>query len=99
MHGGSGTPGHYFNSAVKIGVSKVNINTDMRIAYRQTLEKVLEENKSEFAVVKLMDTVIDAVQAVVEEKMDMFNAAGKSNRHRTSSDASGNKVIDEDAFN
>lgn len=78
LHGGSGTPGHYFGSAVKIGVNKVNINTDMRIAYRNTLEKVLQENKSEFAVVKLMDQVIDAVQLVVEEKIDMFNAAGKS---------------------
>lgn len=78
LHGGSGTPGHYFKNAVKIGVSKVNINTDLRIAYRKTLEKVLKENPTEYAVVKLMDTVIDSVQAVVEEKIDMFNSAGKA---------------------
>lgn len=78
LHGGSGTPAHYFQSAVQIGVSKVNINSDMRKAYRTTLEKVLKENPTEFAVVKLMDQVIDAVQAVVESKIDMFNAAGKS---------------------
>ncbi len=78
LHGGSGTPGHYFRDAVKIGVSKVNINSDMRIAYRKTLERVLAENKSEYAVVKLMDEVIGAVQAVVEEKIDMFNSTGKA---------------------
>jgi len=78
LHGGSGTPGHYFVDAVKIGVSKININTDMRVAYRKTLEKVLAENKTEFAVIKLMDKVIDAVQAVVESKIDMFNSAGKA---------------------
>lgn len=78
LHGGSGTPGHYFVDAVKIGVTKVNINTDMRIAYRKTLEKVLKEEPGEYAVVKLMDKVIDAVQAVVEAKIDMFNAAGKA---------------------
>lgn len=78
LHGGSGTPEHYFIDAVKIGVSKVNINTDMRIAYRKTLEKVLADNPSEYAVVKLMDTVIEAVQAVVESKIDMFNSAGKA---------------------
>lgn len=78
LHGGSGTPGHYFEDAVRIGVSKVNINTDMRMAFRKTLEKVLKQNPSEFAVVKLMDEVIDAVQAVVESKIDMFNAAGKA---------------------
>lgn len=78
LHGGSGTPEHYFIEAVKIGVTKVNINSDMRIAYRKTLEKVLKENPSEFAVIKLMDEVIDAVQAVVESKIDMFNSTGKA---------------------
>lgn len=78
LHGGSGTPGHYFAGAVKVGVSKININSDMRVAYRDTLEKVLKENPTEYAVVKLMDRVIDSVQAVVEEKIDMFNAAGKA---------------------
>lgn len=78
LHGGSDTPGHYFEDAVKVGVQKININSDMRFAYRTTLERVLEENKSEFAVVKLMDDVITAVQEVVESKIDMFNAAGKA---------------------
>lgn len=78
LHGGSGTPGHYFADAVKIGVSKINVNSDLRIAYRDTLVKVLRENPDEFAVVKLMDEVIAAVQAVVEEKIDMFGSAGKA---------------------
>lgn len=78
LHGGSGTPPHYFVEAVKIGVTKININSDMRMAYRTTLEKVLAENRSEYAVVKLMDDVIAAVQAVVESKIDTFNSAGKA---------------------
>jgi len=78
LHGGSGTPGHYFVDAVKAGVTKININSDMRVAYRKTLERVLAENKTEYAVVKLMEEVINAVQKVVEEKIDMFNAAGKA---------------------
>jgi fructose-bisphosphate aldolase class II len=78
LHGGSGTPGHYFNEAVKMGVTKVNINSDMRKAYRTTLEKALKDNPTEYAVVKLMDQVIAAVQAVVESKIDMFNAANQS---------------------
>jgi len=80
LHGGSGTPLHYFVSAVEIGVTKVNINSDMRVAYRKTLERVLAENPSEFAVVKLMDTVISEVQAVVESKIDAFNSIGKMTR-------------------
>jgi fructose-bisphosphate aldolase class II len=78
LHGGSGTPLHYFEEAVKIGVTKININTDMRIAFRTAVEKVLKENPDEFALVKLMDEVKDAVQVVVEEKLQAFNAAGKA---------------------
>lgn len=78
LHGGSGTPGHYFIDAVKIGVSKININSDMRVAYRNTLERVLRENPTEYAVVKLMDQVINAVQEVVEEKLEMFNSSNKA---------------------
>jgi fructose-bisphosphate aldolase class II len=79
LHGGSGTPGHYFRDAVKIGVSKININSDMRFAYRTALEKVLAENPTEYAVAKLIGKeVIPAVQAVVESKIEDFGSAGKA---------------------
>jgi len=78
LHGGSGTPGHYFEKAVLIGVQKVNINSDMRIAYRSTLEKVLRENPDEVAILKINQEVYDAVQAVVEEKIRHFNSIGKA---------------------
>ncbi|HSH55358.1 MAG TPA: class II fructose-bisphosphate aldolase, partial [Candidatus Limnocylindrales bacterium] len=78
LHGGSGTPGHYFIDAVKIGVTKININSDMRYAYRKTLEKALANDPTEFAVVKLMPQVITAVQQVVESKIDTFNSTGKA---------------------
>ncbi len=79
LHGGSDTPGHYFKDAVVIGITKVNINSDMRFAYRTTLEKVLQENPEEYSVAKLISKeVVAAVQEVVEEKIDNFNSAGKA---------------------
>lgn len=78
LHGGSGTPLHFFEDAAKIGVSKININSDMRFAFRKTLEKVLAEHPDEYAVVKLMPEVYEAVQAVVEEKIQAFGSAGKA---------------------
>lgn len=78
LHGGSGTPLHYFEDASKMGVGKININTDMRVAFRETLEKVLRENPDEYAVVKLMPQVYGAVQVVVEEKIVAFGSKGKA---------------------
>jgi len=79
LHGGSDTPGHYFVSAVQIGVTKVNINSDMRYAYRTSLEKVLNDEPDEFSVAKLISkSVVPEVQKVVESKLADFNSAGKA---------------------
>lgn len=78
LHGGSGTPLHFFEEAAKIGVSKVNINSDLRYTFRTTLEKVLADNPDQFAVVKIMEPVRQAVQAVVEEKIAAFGSADKA---------------------
>lgn len=79
LHGGSGTPGHYFRDAVAIGVTKININSDMRYAYRTALEKVLADNPHEYSVSKLISKqVVAAVQEVVESKLVDFNSAGKA---------------------
>lgn len=79
LHGGSDTPSEYFKEAVKIGVTKININSDMRYAYRTSLEKILKEQPEEYSVAKLIaKDVVGAVQEVVESKIDDFNSAGKA---------------------
>lgn len=78
LHGGSGTPPEYFKQAIEVGVSKVNINSDMRYAFRTELENQLKNNPDEYAIVKLIKPVEDAVQKVVEEKIEMFGSAGKA---------------------
>lgn len=50
----------------------------MRVAFRDTLEKVLRENPDEYAVVKLMPKVYEEVQKVVEAKIAAFGSAGKA---------------------
>jgi fructose-bisphosphate aldolase class II len=78
LHGGSDTPLHFFTDAAKIGVSKVNINSDLRFAYRTGLEKTLADNPEQFAVVKIMEPVRQAIQAVVEEKIKSLGSEGKA---------------------
>jgi fructose-bisphosphate aldolase class II len=78
LHGGSGTPGHYFQSAARIGVNKININSDLRYAYRTTLEGQLAAHPDEYAIVKLIAPVIASVQAVVEQHIDLFGSTGKT---------------------
>lgn len=78
LHGGSGTPLFYFEEAAKLGVSKININTDVRVAHRRSLEQALKNNPDEYSVMKLMKTVEAATQKVIEEKIKAFGSAGKA---------------------
>ena len=80
LHGGSGTPEDQFRGAVARGVSKININSELRQAYRTALEQQLAAHPDEFAIVRLMGPVIDAVRLVVERKMDVFGSAGRALR-------------------
>lgn len=77
LHGGSGIPAEEIKKAIKIGkLVKINVSTELRVAYRQALEKVLAESE-EVAPYKLLEPVVEAVQKVVEEKIRIFGSAGK----------------------
>lgn len=78
MHGGSGTKPADFKRAIAMGIVKINISTDLRIAYTTTLRRVLADNKNEVTPYKLMPPVLEAVQRVVEEKIRLFGSTGKA---------------------
>jgi fructose/tagatose bisphosphate aldolase len=56
------------------------VNSDLRYAYRATLERQLRDHPEEYAIVKLSGPVIRAVQDVVEEHIDLYGSAGKAHR-------------------
>lgn len=77
LHGGSGLLVEDVKKAVEVGrVVKININTELRVAYRQTLENVLR-GSDEVAIYKIMPPVIAAVQKIVEEKIQLFGSSAK----------------------
>jgi len=77
LHGGSGTLEEDIKKAVELGIVKVNINTELRLAYTNTLKKVLEENPKEIRPYKQLPEAIEAVQKVVEAKIQLFGSDNK----------------------
>lgn len=71
LHGGSGVENADIRKASCI-VNKINVNTELRIAYKETLENVLRGTE-DLAIYKIMPPVIAAVKKVVEEKIDLFS--------------------------
>lgn len=79
IHGGSGIPESEVKKAIKVGgFAKVNINTEMRRAFRDSLEEVLKDDPDQMAMYKLMPPVIDEVKEVVSRKIDTFGSGGKA---------------------
>ena len=78
LHGSSGTPDYYLQEAARIGVSKINLNSDLRYAYRTQLESELKDHPDEYAIVKLIEPVIQSVQDVVEERIDLLGSGGRA---------------------
>ena len=73
LHGGSGIETDQLKQGIENGIVKVNINTELRIAYRETLENVLRGNPDEYAMYKLLPPIIEEVARVVSEKIKVFN--------------------------
>lgn len=77
LHGGSDMREEQVRQAIARGVVKINVNSELRLAFRTTLEKVLTENK-ELAIYKIMPPVIAAVSKVVETKITLFGSANQA---------------------
>ena len=77
LHGGSGTLDNDIKKAIKLGVNKININTELRIAYSDELEETIKEHPDEVKPYKILAPAVEAMKKVVEEKIDLFGSSGK----------------------
>lgn len=74
LHGGSGTPRQDIVKAIKLGIVKVNINTELRVAFAKSLKRELGD---EIAPYKYLAKPIAAVQKIVEDKIKLFKSNNK----------------------
>jgi len=77
LHGGSGINDGDVRQAVKSNIVKVNVNSELRIAYKMSLQESLNSS-NEVAIYKLTPPAIKAVQDVVERKIRLFGSDGKA---------------------
>ncbi len=73
LHGGSGDSESDLMKAIDSGIGIVHINTELRVAYRNALKLFLQDNPDEVAPYKFSKPALQAMQAVVEKKLSIFN--------------------------
>lgn len=77
LHGGSGTPEEDIKKAIELGIIKININTEIRLAFASVLKKSLQENPDEITPYKYLQNPVEAVQKIIEEKILLFGSNNK----------------------
>lgn len=73
LHGGSGTDEEDMRQGVAAGINVVHINTELRVAWRQGLERGLSAQPSEVAPYKILPSAMQAVKEVVTSHLRLFN--------------------------
>lgn len=77
LHGGSGVDDKTIRKAIDYGVNIINIGTDIKVAFCETLVENCKNNSKETDPRKLLSPTIKAVEDVVCKKMKLFGSADK----------------------
>ncbi|WP_434735194.1 ketose-bisphosphate aldolase [Clostridium sp.] len=80
LHGGSSNPDDEIARSVELGICKINISSDIKIAFAKKLKEIImEKDISEIREPNIMfPECIKACRKVVEQKIDLFNDADKT---------------------
>ena len=82
LHGGTGIPAEMIQKAISLGVSKINVNTELQLSFAAATRKYIEEGKDlagkGFDPRKLLAPGCAAMRETVIEKMTLFGSVGKA---------------------
>lgn len=77
LHGGSDNPDEEIRAACEIGIQKVNISSDIKQVFFRRVHEIYTDTGN-FMPPQVFNPAIEAVKLTVQEKMDLFGSAGKS---------------------
>ncbi len=78
LHGGSGIPDELIKKAISCGICKININTELQIAWSQGVRKFLSENDKVYDPRKIIKSGENTMKEMIKEKVILF---GSDNKH------------------
>lgn len=78
LHGASGLDNNKIKTAVFCGVTKINIDTDIRVAWTHAVRNFLEYDKEVYDIRKIIKSGEKAVKKVVHEKNELFGSKNRA---------------------
>jgi fructose-bisphosphate aldolase class II len=77
LHGGSGNPDGEIAESVRLGMNKINISSDIKVAYHQKMREVLADDGLREPL-SIQPACVAAMKAAAGQKIDLFEAGGKA---------------------
>ena len=77
LHGGSGNPDFEIGESVKLGINKINISSDIKVAYHQAMREVLKDEGLREPLT-IQPPCIGAMKKTAAAKIDLFGAYDKA---------------------
>lgn len=78
LAGAKGMPDESIKQAVRLGIAKINIDTDLRLAFTATIREVLAITPTQFDPRKILGPAREAMKKVVRSKMRLFGSSNKA---------------------
>lgn len=78
MHGASGVPDEDIVRGIALGIRKINIDTEIRQAFRKSISRYIEENPGNIDPRKMMRPAMEEMKKVIRGKMRLFGSSGKA---------------------
>ncbi len=78
LSGAKGIPEHHIKRAISLGISKINIDTDLRLAFTATVREVLANKPKEYDPRKILGPAKESIKEVVKGKMRLFDSSKKA---------------------
>jgi fructose-bisphosphate aldolase class II len=78
LPGAKGIPDEAIQKAISVGISKINIDTDLRLSFVGALREILTTKPDEFDPRKILGPGREAIKQTVQSKMKLFRSSGKA---------------------
>lgn len=82
LHGGTGIPADMIKKAISLGVAKINVNTELQIAFAEATRKYIEDGLDKvgkgYDPRKLLAPGTEGIKAAVIKKIKIFGSIGKA---------------------
>jgi fructose-bisphosphate aldolase class II len=78
LPGAKGVPDEAYKQAIMLGINKINIDTDLRLAWVGSVREILAIKPDEFDPRKILGPAREAIKKVIIDKIKLFGSAGKA---------------------